>query len=332
MDDKKQKATVDKFISTINKDHSNNLLSYIQYLKEFILCVCKKYPMMIKNSSNFESIPVPKHWKITSFNHKMDLISSVAKYYAPFMKFYDNEDINNLLNHILEESQSLLLFMDSLPYFSSYTDENLEKHFHVIDEEMIMSIYNYLLMKSLTIYMDKIDDITSIHTGLSSVSEEQDMRVILARKKTVQQSVHDLLLMYITHFNGHYDISEPVYVEIKKRTLYAKEKEKIELVKYMSEMTDEQRNAEQALRATGQGRWATGQQKGYKEYQGSTYDEETREAREAAGVIDFTGEYMREEDLGEFDEEADALDMANLMEDDNNDEGGEYTIDPIDND
>ena len=59
---------------------------------------------------------------------------------------------------------------------------------------------------------------------------------------------------------------------------------------------------------------------------------EAREAREAAGVIDFTGEYMREEDLGEFDEEADALDMANLMEDDNNDEGGEYTIDPIDND
>ena len=80
-----------------------------------------------------------------------------------------------------------------------------------------------------------------------------------------------------------------------------------------------------------------GQQKGYKEYQGSTYDEETREAREAAGTIDFTGEYMREDmerDMEEesgFDEEADALYMGNIMEDDDNDEGGEYTLDPVDN-
>ena len=105
----------------------------------------------------------------------------------------------------------------------------------------------------------------------------------------------------------------------------------------MSEMTDEERNAEQALRATGQGRWATGQQKGYKEYQGSTYDEETRVAREETGLIDFTGEYMREEeelvdmeDEAGFDEEGDALYMGNIMEDDDNDEGGDYTLDPID--
>ena len=33
-----------------------------------------------------------------------------------------------------------------------------------------------------------------------------------------------------------------------------------------------------------------------------------------------------------FDEEADALYMGNIMEDDDNDEGGEYTLDPVDND
>ena len=116
-----------------------------------------------------------------------------------------------------------------------------------------------------------------------------------------------------------------------------KEKEKIELVTYMSEMSDENRNAEQALRATGQGRWATGQQKGYKEYQGSVYDEETRQARETSGTIDFTGEYMKdvddqvdgEEEPG-FDEEADALDMGTIMEDDEGDEDA-YMMSPIDN-
>ena len=191
-------------------------------------------------------------------------------------------------------------------------------------------------MNSLTIYIEKIDQVTSVRSGIEA-SQEEDIRVVLARKKTVQESVNGLLLTYLDHFNHHFETSEPVYREIKKRTLYAKEKEKIELVQYMSEMTDEERNAEQALRATGQGRWATGQQKGYKEYQGSTYDEETRLAREAAGTIDFTGEYMREEtivDMEEesgFDEEADALYMGNIMEDDDNDEGGEYTLDPVDN-
>tara|TARA_B110000467_G_C18164094_1_gene391363 strand:- start:283 stop:846 length:564 start_codon:yes stop_codon:yes gene_type:complete len=185
-------------------------------------------------------------------------------------------------------------------------------------------------------YIVQINQVTSTHVGLGA-EQEEDSRVVLARKKTVQESINSLLLTYINHFNTHYEKSEPVYEEIKKRTLYAKEKEKIELVQYMSIMTDEERNAEQALRATGQGRWATGQQKGYKEYQGTTYDEETRVARESAGTIDFTGEYMREEttdELGEepgFDEEADALYMGNIMEDDNNDEGGEYTLDPIDN-
>ena len=37
-----------------------------------------------------------------------------------------------------------------------------------------------------------------------------------------------------------------------------------------------------------------------------------------------------EEESG-FDEEADALYMGNIMEDDDNDEGGEYTLDPVDN-
>ena len=335
--DKKEKKILDMFIRIVNNDHSANLQSYIMYIKEFIVGICKKFPQMIINKSDFQTIPIPKHWKITSFNHKMDLIQSVGKYYKSFMEFYNDEDIDKVLNLILESTDNILSFMNALPYFSSYTDEEQVKHFHVIDETMIENLYNYLLMKTLTMYIDKIDQVTSTHGGLGAAQEE-DIRIVLARKKTVQQSINSLLITYIKHFNEHYEKSEPVYTEIKKRTLYAKEKEKIELVQYMSEMSDEQRNAEQALRATGQGRWATGQQKGYKEYQGSTYDEETREAREAAGTIDFTGEYMREEmetDVDEetgFDEEADALYMGNIMEDDDNDEGGEYTLDPVDND
>ena len=176
-----------------------------------------------------------------------------------------------------------------------------------------------------------MSNVTSVHTVLS---EDEDVRITLARKKTLQQQISKLLTMYMGEFVRHFEKTEPSYDQIIKRTMYAKEKEKIDLVKYMSDMSDEQRNAEQALRSTGQGRWATGQQKGYKEYQGSVYDEETKEARESTGAIDFTGEYMAEVEesgiLSEFDEEADAYNMTSIMEDDDGEEG-EYALSPIDN-
>ena len=143
--------------------------------------------------------------------------------------------------------------------------------------------------------------------------------------------MNDVLIMYMEQFVKNYEKTEPTYAQTVNRTMYAKEKEKIDLVKYMSDMSDEQRNAEQALRSTGQGRWATGLQKGYKEYQGSMYDEETKTLREEGGVIDFTGEFMNTSELESgFDEEADAYHMGGIMDDDEG-EDGDYMLSPIDN-
>ena len=254
----------------------------------------------------------------------MDLQKAVADYYNPFTSFYGNEDIEQIL-HLMEDQNTILVeFMRSLPYFSSYVDGNNVKFFHVLDEEIISNIYNYLLLRSFTLYLDNMVNISSVHTGLSE--EEEDVRITLARKETLQLQVSKLLTMYMGEFVRHFVKTEPSYQQIITRTMYAKEKEKIDLVKYMSDMSDEQRNAEQALRSTGQGRWATGQQKGYKEYQGTVYDEETKEARESTGAIDFTGEYMAEltveepDDVFGFDEEADAYNMASIMEDDDGEE------------
>ena len=57
-------------------------------------------------------------------------------------------------------------------------------------------------MKTLTMYIDKIDQVTSTHGGLGAAQEE-DIRIVLARKKTVQQSINSLLITYIKHFNEH---------------------------------------------------------------------------------------------------------------------------------
>jgi hypothetical protein len=326
--DIKHRRIVDKFLSIIDGEYTTNELSYINYVKRFITDVCAHFPMRILNKTDFTSITIPKHWKITSYNHKMDIIKAIADHYSSFRSFYGNENIDAILNSVLEQGKDLLRFMDALPYFSSYVDENQVKYFHVLDEEIIVNIYNFLLIKSLTIYFDNITNVTFTHSG---ASEDEDIRVTLARKKTIEQLMNDVLIMYMEQFVKNYEKTEPTYEQIVNRTMYAKEKEKIDLVKYMSDMSDEQRNAEQALRSTGQGRWATGLQKGYKEYQGSMYDEETKSLREEGGVIDFTGEFMNTSELESgFDEEADAYHMGGIMDDDDG-EDGEYMLSPIDN-
>ena len=114
-------------------------------------------------------------------------------------------------------------------------------------------------------------------------------------------------------------------------------------VRPLAPATDEERNTEQAVRSTGQGRWSTGQQIGYKEYRKNTYDEETKKYREEGGVIDFTGDFntlSTVEDTNDplfvtestFDEEGEAYNLNTIAEEGDGDDNDEtYELDPIDN-
>ena len=99
------------------------------------------------------------------------------------------------------------------------------------------------------------------------------------------------------------------------------------MVRYLSTMTDEERLIEQTVRATGQGRWSTGQQIGFREYRKDTYDEETKQTREEKGEINFTGEFMIQTNTDDehyltestFDEEGEVNDLSTIAEDGDDD-------------
>ena len=77
--------------------------------------------MRILNKTDFSSITIPKHWKITSYNHTMDIIKAIADHYSSFIPFYGNDNIDAILHGVLDQTKDLLRFMDALPYFSSYS-------------------------------------------------------------------------------------------------------------------------------------------------------------------------------------------------------------------
>ena len=249
----------------------------------------------------------------------------------PMTNWMQSSDEMNCVN--LNKEEALKLAKDLL----AWVDDSIEQEFDWTTIEVQEEVHNR--KKRVEELLKRVSlDPTHFYRYPHEFSGGQRQRIGIARALAVNPkfiicdesvsaldvSVQAQVLNLLNELKKEYELT---YIFISHD---------LSVVKYMSDMSDEQRNAEQALRSTGQGRWATGQQKGYKEYQGTVYDEETKEARESTGAIDFTGEYMAEltveepDDVFGFDEEADAYNMASIMEDDDGEEG-EYALSPVDN-
>ena len=71
-----------------------------------------------------------------------------------------------------------------------------------------------------------------------------------------------------------------------ERILRSKEKEKDNITSYLKEMSDEEREIENLFKNHKLGMWGVGQQKGFRTYQGETYDAE-REAMEKQALMEL---------------------------------------------
>lgn len=76
------------------------------------------------------------------------------------------------------------------------------------------------------------------------------------------------------------------YDTLMERVHRAKEKEKDMMTEYLRDMTDEKREIENMLKNNKLGKWNKGLQKGLREYEGKTYDEE-REAMEQQAIAEL---------------------------------------------
>ena len=145
----------------------------------------------------------------------------------------------------------------------------------------------------LLIVQDKVPDIDKSIVGNILIDEEEqelpaqseeylEGQLISAEdqgmKKTAAKLIFTIAKVIINRkkaINYNYD-------SLMKKIHKFKEEEKRGITDYLKEMTEEEREIESLFKSNKLERWSTGMQKGFKTYQGSTYDEERKVMEEQA--------------------------------------------------
>ena len=70
------------------------------------------------------------------------------------------------------------------------------------------------------------------------------------------------------------------YDDLMEKLTRSKEKEKDQIVEFLTELTDEEREIENMFKNHRIGRWSVGMQKGFRVYEGDTYDQERKQIEE----------------------------------------------------
>ena len=160
------------------------------------------------------------------------------------------------------------------------------------------------------------------------------------RKMSVKSTSAKLIFVLSKTIHNSKVVINYNYQTLKEKVNKSKEQEKTDITDYLRDMTEEEREIENIFKTNKLETWSTGNQKGFRTYQGSTYDQE-REVMEKQAIMEQTlGKkhyvtdlnkdiYMMEEmekqaTTDEIDTEVNDLSMLANDDDYGEDDGDEY--------
>ena len=123
-----------------------------------------------------------------------------------------------------------------------------------------------------------------METGIIS-----ELEIVSGEKEQISEKIADLLVAFSSIICGDKEAINYNYESLMERVLRAKEKEKDIMTDYLKEMTDEEREIDNLFKNHKLEKWSKGLQKGLREYQKDTYDEERE---------DMEAQTLREMELG----------------------------------
>ena len=273
----------------IDKNDETNLFAS-DYLSDSARHIGIIFPYMIKNKRNTEEIKIPKHWNLHE-NHVKDLQNILFKELGSLNKFYDDEDIINVLDNVLLINKDIFMLMERIPFIlnikreDKFIDNNLNgKSLNVISKylwTLVMYVYVYVIEK---IDLESVD--------LETVSKDVEMSIMLGRKQNIKNKIGNLLINYINIIMKQKEFINYSMDDINSDFLKTTEKEKDGIRENLKRMNKESRKVEMLLREHGLGDYSAYKTKALFQYMGDHYDKERTEAqdrlikRKKAGISD----------------------------------------------
>lgn len=278
-------------IKTTNEDEFNifdsivneSYLRSIQFIKNFLKFLLIS-PNIIKTHKDYDSIPWPNNWDLSS-THYGDIKNIYSREYSYFSKYYEAEsEFSKVFSELLAVSKSIDSIIDNLNY-------NV-----IFDGDFI-----FLTMQFLTsYYIHKFIELAPRNSEFTSLFADYIYDILY---KFGDKNVFKNTIMSIEHINS-----------IVHKT---KENEKDTITKRLQIMSKEQRRVDNEFKKYGLGFWSKGQDKHVRFYNKDNYDEENIHIHEQMASNDFISNLYKDIFFSDSNiDDVEAVDLSNIPEDD----------------
>jgi hypothetical protein len=261
-----------------------NIYNLISVMKNNIHNMVRVYPNIILNKVKYDNVRIPACWNLSE-KHQNDLKLQTMEHFKPLHTFYNDPDIEKFMGVFQTETQSVVLLAmdtmcyefnkDNVPFFERRTSHLLYKFYllHVCTQMVT-------LVSREDLYSSVVQRPSNPLLSASQLGQEEpgDIEPLLEMTMGEKQSMSEKMSQLITGFLSiGYKEQTSVHIsyeDLMDKVVRSKEKEKDGIVEYLTELTTEEREIENMFKNFRIGRWSVGMQKGYRQYDGDTYDQE----------------------------------------------------------
>jgi len=259
------------------------------YLKDIIKLTISVFPNIIINIIDYNDQAIPSHWKLSGL-HSSDISAIIEKYYEKLTKFYNDEQLDDLLKKFTYYTKDMIKLIDLIPSFNTTYNGN-KKSYSLFNtkvnalmmKHIMLTVFN-LFIKSIILPFEegieekkigeKFEPIVSNLVIDEEIGNIEEIDIVSGKISKMNATITDLIIAMINIFIGSKNIIDYTHENVLEKVNISKEKEKDMVTQRLKELSDEEREIENVLKNHKLGQWNKGLLKGLVQYQPGTYDEE----------------------------------------------------------
>ena len=274
----------------------------IDFVRNSIYFMTKAFPAMIVNGASFRHLP--SSWDFAK-PHYSDLHKMLDRTWFGIKEYSGDKIMAELLKDVESRTADIYTLVKELPLYKPLVKGEFT-YYSLFDNDSINMTYMYLWYSAIYEYIVCSSNVQLLTTEVESNKsarrkearkeesdlvagldedlgeDDDDMREVdiqLGSEAELKERTAKLLMSYFTMETENKNLSIS-YDEISKRIRKEKNIEKHKIVKYLGEMSKDERAIEDQFKKYKMGRWNVGLQKGMFRYDKDTF---TRERAEMMG-------------------------------------------------
>jgi hypothetical protein len=260
-----------------------NMYNLISVMKNNIHNMVKVYPNIILNKVKYDNVRIPACWNLSE-KHQNDLKLQTMEHFKPLHTFYNDSAIDKFMRVFQTETQSVVLLAmdtmcyefnkDNVPFFERRTSHLLYKFYLLHVCTQMVSLVSREDLYSSVVQRPSNPLLSALQLGKETGDIEPLLEMTMGEKQSMSEKMSQLITGFLSIGYKEQTSVHISYEDLMDKVVRSKEKEKDGIVEYLTELTTEEREIENMFKNFKIGRWSVGMQKGYRQYDGDTYDQE----------------------------------------------------------